>query len=232
MIFVTTAPPEWRKAYIFDSLAKLSCRTVALLEPSDRRKLPSNVERVPYIADGWNQDGRFLNALDVPSDAVVVLADADAVVQRDPLPCELDPGDGVAMGWNWYPGQTCAEEYGACRPHRHYGDSFGVDLQRVPMRNGGLIAARADTWHWLHAVWADVFRIGGPMIADHTFCQQLFVCIAIEKVHLPLRTLGYATHTHGLGPKHLTDDHTIRDGVLYHRGRIVFFAHHVKGVSH
>src|SRR5262245_37444389 len=85
MIFVTCATPDYPRPWIFPSLGMLSCPVKCLLDADDKRPLPVNVLRINYRPRGCAfQAGDFLSSLGpLPDDELVVLADCDAVVQRD-----------------------------------------------------------------------------------------------------------------------------------------------------
>lgn len=234
MIFVVSSSPTYPRAWVFPSLRHLSGhRVIALLDPSDRRELPLGVERRDFVSDCFFYDGRFVEALDVEDVENIVLIDADAVVQRAPRDGELECRDGFAIGYNAGLEDTAALESKRIAPFNSFegmGRVVGVDLRTVPMRNMGITVAKAWRWRWLREAYAPLERDGYALLQDRLHFMQFFACIAIAKHGVPLRDLGYETHSHG--HYGLTADHSIRDGQLLYRGQPVFFAHFVKGVTH
>lgn len=237
MIFVVTTSPGYDKAWVFPTLERLkSCRVTALLFPGDVRELPPNVERYDYTADCCNYDGRFLDALPpLPDDETVVFADVDAHVQRDFLPSELDPGDDVALGWNKSPTQKADEEFrllqtSGCVSVYGVNKALETDISSVPVYNFGLVSAKVKTWKRLREAYRPILRDGYAFVPRSSHYMQFFLCVALHKAGIPVRSLGYETHSHGhFGP---SPDQEIKDGRLYYRGELVMFAHLLPGVTH
>ena len=234
-VFVTTCHPTYQRAWIFPTLARLgSCRVVCLLDPADTRELPPNCERHPFTGDRCYQDGRFLDAMPgAPDDAVVILADADALVQRDFDAGELATfdrlKDGFALGYNKRPGQTGVEEYALLRPRQEISEAarvLGVSaatLRGAWVYNFGLAAARAGTWRQLRTLYATTVGDHGVDLFDYMAWMQYLICVTLHHRGIPVEELGYATHAHGhFG---LPDGCRVQGGKLYYRDRLVFFAH-------
>lgn len=239
LIFVSTCHKEYGKAFIFPTLSRLTCRTVALLEPDDKRELPANVERLPYVSSRFYQHGTFLDALPCHSDDVVVLADADAVVQRDWSESEramLDTlGDRLAVGFNMYPQQTGAEELDILRltvPLEVAARALRLtpeDMTACPMYNWGLVAARVSTWRRLQDYYqAMTLGFDPQTLFVHPTWMQYVLCCALHKHGMPVVELGYQTHSHGHFT--LTADHNVWKGKLRYKDEDVFLAHLVRGV--
>lgn len=213
---------------------------VCLLDPADKRSLPTNCERVPYTGDRYYQHGSFL--ADVPGvkdDDIVILADADAVVQRDLDAAELKTlhvlGDGFALGYNAGKGQKGEYEFRLLQPKvsvNAAAEQTGMTvplLMKVPVYNTGLVAGRVESWHHLHFFYNQHFGPGvGETIFAYPAWMQYFVCLTLAYNAIPVTELGYETHSHGhFG---LSPWHAIADGRLTYMGQLVFFAHFVNGV--
>lgn len=241
-IFATSAPPSFDRPWIFPTLDRAkSCRVMALLDSRDGRSLPDNTERRPFDHGYCPQDGSFLDGLPALSDSdVVILADADAVVQRDLTETELASfrglGDAVALGWNANPGQTGREEFNNLSPRvdleaaaKILGTTPAL-LDAMPVYNCGFMAATLGTWRRIREAYTSEFRAKGPVIFADIHWGQLQFCLLLKMGGIRVKDLGYEIHSHGHYP--LTAAHEIRDGKLYYDGQLVFFAHNVKGVSH
>ncbi len=245
MLFVTACDPRYRKAWIHPTLHHLTCDVVCLLHPGDIKTLPAgrNLFRVDYAGDcRYLQDGSFLDFLPMqpPDDEVVVLADVDAVLQRDFRPGELEPGDGMAAGWNRGPGQRGDSEYEDLKPFATVAaadEMLGVRLADVPVYNWGLLSARAATWRRLREAYRAVHDGGYPLVGHHPAHQQLLACVAVHKAGIPITPLGYKTHSHGHfqhlpGRAEISPRHRIIDRTLYYSDRTVAYVHYVRGVTH
>ncbi len=242
MLFVTSCGPHYHRPWIFPTLGRLSCRVVCLLHPSDKRELPPNVERVPFLGDRYYQDGRFLDAIPgVSDDEVVILADADAHMQRDFSPSELDMmsslGDGLAAGWNAQPGQTGEQEfYGLERSTRGLpavAEALGlpaVTLRNAPVFNWGLVAGKARTWRRLAKIYQETVGDKGELFSNPCYMQYL-LCVLCHHNRIPIRSIGYLLHSHEHFPP-LSRSHAIKEGKLYYNDKLVCYAHYVQGVTH
>lgn len=249
-LFVTTCTPTYKKAWIFDSLARLaSCRVVALLDlpPFDPRPLPANVERLPWQPGGLEyQAGYFLDGLhpcDLHDEGVVILADADAVVQRDFDESELATlarldENTFAMGYNLRPGQTGAEEHELLRPRQPLEETAAklkapADvLRHCRVYNTGLVAGRVCAWRRLRHLYECYYRCAGEvapgLFALHSWPQYL-ICSLLYEQGFAVEELPYSVHSHGhLG---LQPGCTVEGGRLLRGGRPVFFAHAVPGLA-
>ncbi len=243
MIFVTTCGKDYGRPWIFPSLGMLSCRVACLLESGDDRPLPVNVERIPYAGDRYYQAGQFLDSLPLQDDSeLLVMADADAIVQRDFDADELatfDRMSGVALGYNMRPGQQGRHELELLQPKMPLAELGGrvrlsaKSLEDCPMYNTGLMVARVKVWRRLLAAYEGTVGAAMSRAGEMFFCyagasMQYFICCVLHEYGIPVTELGYVTHSHGhFG---LTGDHTIHDRKLYYRGRLVFFPHFVGGV--
>lgn len=238
MIFATSAPPRYGKAWIFSTLDIIkSCRVVALLQPEDDRELSVSVERRDYLGDRFYQHGSFLDYLpELVDDDVLCMADADAVVQRDLSQEELatldNLGDRVALGWNMRQGQTAEEELtslGWRVSIEGTGHLLGVDMSRSPMYNTGLMTARVKTWKRLRSLY-DLIAWMGSAISDNLCYQQMVICTLLHRHGIKIVEMPYSWHSHNhFG---LTPGHAIVDKKLLYKGQPVFYAHNVKSVTH
>lgn len=239
--FATSSAADFPKQWVWDSLHHISAPKVAFLHPKDQTVLPPGVTRMPYKGDRFFYDGKFLlDAKDIRDDELVVLFDVDGVFQRDVLPGELDvPMDGVAAGWNSRKGEAGSEELARLSPKydtRTIAGKIGLPeslLRSAPMYNLGLVSARASTWRYMAYLYNRHVWAQGPQLFGDVHFQQYLVCLLLEHYHIPVRPLGYETHSHN--HYGMQREHNITEGKLYypHRGgKLVLFAHNVKGVSH
>lgn len=241
LTFATSSSADFPRQWVWDSLHHLTPPVVAFLHPKDETVLPSGVTRMDYLGDRFFYDGKFLPSTHViKDDEVVVLFDVDGVFQRDVLPGELDlPRDGIAAGWNSKVGETGREELPRLKPkldnHRLAG-KLGLPealLHSAPIYNLGLVAARASTWRYLTYLYNRHIWSQGPQLFGDLHFQQYLVCLLLEHYRIPVRPLGFETHSHG--HYRLQREHNITDGKLYypHReGKLVLYVHNVGGVSH
>lgn len=248
-LFVTTATPTYKKAWIFPSLSRLaSCRPVVLLDlpEFDPRPLPANVERLPWQPGGLEyQAGFFLDGLcpfDLKDDQLVILADADAVVQRDLNEEELATlarldENTFAMGYNLRPGQTGAEEHELLRARQSLEETARAlkappdVLRHCRVYNTGLVAGRVRAWRRLRHLYECYYRCAGEvavqLFALHSWPQYL-ICSVLYEHGFAVEEMGCDFHSHGhLG---LQPGCTVEGGRLLHGGRPVFFAHAVPGL--
>ncbi len=245
MLFVTACDPRYRKAWIHPTLSHLTCDVVCLLHPGDIKTLPAgrNLFRVDYAGDcRYLQDGSFLDCLPMqpPDDEVVVLADVDAVLQRDLRPSEVEPYGGFAIGWNRDERQRADVEYEDLKPFASVaaaGEVLGVNLADVRVFNCGLMAARPPAWRALRAAYREVHAAGYPLVGHHPAHIQILDCIALHREGIPVLPLGYATHSHGhfqhlSGRETITPQHTVVDRTLFYGGQKVAYVHYVRGVTH
>ena len=211
---------------------------VCLLEPGDTRELPANCERVPFTGDRYYQAGQFLP--DVPGlaeDDLLIMADADAVVQRDWEPEELElmrGAKGVCLGYNMRQGQQGRHELEILQPKlplSEVGRQVKMSpktLEDCPMYNTGLMSARVSVWRNVLRLYEE--HAGGVMARCHDifFCypsasMQYFICCVLSECGVPVTEFGYVTHSHGhFG---LPEGSRIEANRLYYRDRLVFFAH-------
>ncbi len=238
MIFVTSCRRDYPKAWLFDSLRLLPDRTFAILDPGDDRPLPANVTRVSRTINRCYQDGRFLDALpgDVDADEVVVLLDADAVVQRPPDDRELEPADGgFALGWNMHSWQRGEDELKLLMPQLSLKemalalDSQPYLLNECGVFNWGLASATASTWQRLREMYR--VRVGdrGPRLFGPTAWMQYLLCLTLGMAKVPIRPLGFRTHAHGhFGTPAGCE---VRDGRLWCGNELVLYAHNFPEVA-
>jgi hypothetical protein len=241
LVFVTTCHPAYPKAWLFPTLDKLGCGAYALLDPDDKRDLPANVRRIPFRSDRFYQDGRFLDALpDLDRDDVVILADADAVIQRDWSHAERalleNLGDAFAVGYNMKPGQTGLEELDIlhfARPPAEVARALRLPLRilaETPMYNWGLVAAKVSTWRTLRMVYSAATRYLNPQdLFVHPTWMQYVLCVLLAHYQIPVVEFGYGTHSHthfGFRPQHAH-----KFGKLYYGEELVFFAHNIPGLA-
>lgn len=248
LIFTTTCNKDYHRAWIFQSLSKLGGAVAALLHPDDKRELPSNVWRMPFVSDRFYQQGTFIDAMaqEIQSDdwdnQVIMLADADAVIQRDLNDDErlmLDNlGDGFAIGYNMHPRQTGAEEQAILRLAVDKGYAANAlrlttkVLDECPMFNFGLVAGKVSTWRRLRKLYAHhTEACSNPQVlfVNPTWMQYV-ICAIIYAAGIPVVPMPYSMHSH----QHftMTPEHHVRQRVLYYRYAPVFFAHYVAGVTH
>jgi hypothetical protein len=256
LIFVTTCGVSYPKAFIFPTLRHIDMTlwTIALLDPADRRELPHKVDRLPYVGDRFYQDGKFLDALPLlDANDVAILADADAVIQRDLNDNErlmLDNlGDGIAAGWNMKPGQMGKDELGILRLAGGLSPDMGEcfdrqlehaavmlrltssDMLACPMYNWGLVAAKVSTWRRLRALYAQHTAGLDPQILfEHPTWLQYALCCIVYKHGIPLVPMDYSLHSHQHFP--MQPEHHVWERKLFYKNELVFFAHLVGGVTH
>lgn len=234
----------------------LSCRTVALLDPSDDRPLPVNCERIPFTSDRFYQDGRFLDAIPawerldsnkyhwpiLADDDVVILADADAVIQRDLDDSERaaleDLGDAVMVGYNVRKGQLGCEELSMAGMKGDVNDvarAFRVtpdSLRECHMYNWGLVAAKVSTWKHLRNRYNEMTEGLDPQVHfRHPTWMQYLLCVALHEYKIPVVEMDYVMHSHGHFGLY-KDTHGIKHRKLYYTHNLVFYAHYVPGVSY
>lgn len=241
MTFATSSAADYPKQWVWSSLHHLTSPVVAFLHPKDQTVLPSGVTRMDYLGDRFFYDGKFMPSVhDLPEDELVVLFDVDGVFQRDVMPGELDvPMDGIAAGHNSRVGETGLEELGRLVPrldNRRLAGKLGLPeavLHSAPIYNLGLVAARGRTWRYLSYLYNRHVWSQGPQLFGNQHFQQYLICLLLEHYHIPVRALGFETHSHG--HYRLQREHNVTDGKLYypHReGKLVLYVHNVKGVSH
>lgn len=209
---------------------------VAILDPDDERPLPPNVSRILHKMDRFYQDGSFLDAMPyLRADSVVILADADAVLQRPPSPVEIaafqNVGHGIAIGYNDSSKQRGMYELGCLGLHRPLIDAAAV-LQ-LPVRllaeakvyNWGLVGMSVETWRFLRRVYAAHTRNVNPgeMFTRPTWMQYV-LCLLVSYYGLSVTELGYETHTHTHTGRP-QEEHQVRKNGIYYKGELVFFAH-------
>lgn len=241
LTFVTTCHPEYAKAFVFPTLSRLTCRVVVLLDPSDKRELPQNVERYDFASDRFYQQGKFLDAFPHDKDDIVILADADAVVQRDFNDAEqlaFDNLGGCLMaGPNMYPGQGGAEELDILKlivPVEEAVQKLRVTaevLMGLRMYNWGLVAGKASTWKRLQGYYeAMTFGFDPQTLFLHPTWLQYLLCAAVHRWAMPVVEMPYTVHSH----QHFSvrPEHNIRKGQLYYGNELVMFAHWFRGVTH
>lgn len=244
--FATSSAADFPKQWVWPTLHHLSSPIVAFLHPKDKTVLPEGVTRMPYLGDRFFYDGKFLlGAKDIRDDEVVVLFDVDGVFQRDALPEELDPPmDGIAAGWNSKVAETGRDELPRLKPKlddRKLAGKLGLPeslLRSAPTYNLGLVSARASTWRYLAYLYNRHIWSQGPSLFGDVHFQQYLVCLLLEHYHIPVRPLGFETHSHnhyGMQREHNIDP---VDGKLrypHRAGKVVLFAHNilhlVKGVA-
>jgi hypothetical protein len=238
LIFTTTCHPEYSKPWIFPTLSNLSCRTCALLDPDDARTLPANVERIPFRSGRFYQAGQFLDAFNgtLDRDDVVVLADADALVQRDFTEAEramlLNIGDAVAAGTNMGWEQIGQQEMDILRPKpsvERLAAALRVPeivLCYTPMYNWGLVAAKVSTWNLLRKLYAATTRYTNPQsLFVHPTWMQFILNVLLTYYQVPVVEMGYGLHSHGhFG---IQDEHRKKDGKLHYKGEVVFYSHFI-----
>ncbi len=238
MLFVTTCSPMYSKAWVFPSLSMLPGRVVALLEPSDRRELPPNTERRDYVDGPRFQDGRFMDAFpEVPDDEVVVLFDADGIIQRKPTSDEVQllssvKNDQIALGPNAHPDQRGDEEIRLLLTKCSVEGVARVlnvpDLRGVRVYNFGFASATAGSWKRFRHNVGDL-DVAGSCFSDPHWVQ-LCLCCAIHRLHMSVVDLPCSVHAHSHFGLHRGC--RIRDRKLYHEDQLVFFAHYCKSVTH
>jgi hypothetical protein len=254
-VFVTTTTPDYSKAWVFPGLEHLSDRIVCLLDDSDDRRLPDNCERVSYKCEGViHQDGRFVDTVPgLKDDDIVILLDADGVIQRDLNYWEravLNSMNGsFAMGYNVHPGQQGEEEYNLLKPKLNIYDAaqklgtYSKILRNSWIYNTGMMAARTKTWRQLKELMTPIVDKKPEQLFEMHSWPQYIICCSLFQGGVPVAELGYETHSHG--HFRLPDNHKIleesRLGLqgnmlpprrrLYYDGQLVFFAHNVNGIT-
>jgi hypothetical protein len=235
LTFCTTCNPYYPKSWIYDSLSLLSCRTRALLDPDDARTLPANVQRINFRSDRFYQEGKFLDAMpDLRPNDVVILADADAIIQRDLSEGETEffeaIGDAIAIGYNIRPGQDGETELGLLRPKFPLdwtASAFRVSvhsLTKAKVYNWGLVAAKVSTWLRLRALYdASTLGINPQDFFKNPTWLQYILCVLAHHHGISIVEIGYHLHSH----QHFgfEQEHTIKDGKLRYKDREVFFVH-------
>ncbi len=242
MILVTSCGHDYKRPWIFPTLERLSCRVMCLLHPDDNRILQRNAEKVPYLGGRYYQHGSFLESISgIADDEVVILADADAVIQRDLSSSERAVfnglGDEMAAGWNMRPGQNGEQEFHSIRCRCSLDGAARVlslpatSLREAPVFNWGLVASRAGTWRRLAFLYQKAIGDWGPRLFDNLCYMQYLLCVVCHHHGIKILPLGYDLHSHAHFPP-LSNEHTVRDRRLYYRQELVFFAHYVPGVTH
>lgn len=193
---------------------------------------------IPHDGTICNQQGQMLDVLpDVGDDDIIVMADADACIQRDLSGDEIYflqnlSSTEVGLGPNQFPGQTAETEWAHLKP-RAMKDSIertlGVQMADVPVFNGGFIAARVGVWKKIRPQFVKLWPLA-PSLFEMWRCCQLLLCVTIKKLRLTVKVVPYSMHSHQHYP--LTHLHSVIEGVLHHGNRVVFYAHHVEGMWH
>lgn len=245
ILFFTSCGADYPKAWIFPTLGMLSSQTVCLLHPTDGRPLPLSTDRVRFTGDRFYQDGRFLDSVPpLPPDRIVILADADAVLQRDFSDSELKLLDSLddnsilaGPNMNMATNQLGAAELELLKPIaplEKIAASLKVDvadLLECRMRNWGLVAARVSAWRTLQDHYAEAVGDANPQDwFTHPTWMQYLLCVMVHRHKMTLVDMPYTMHSHAhFG---LTTWHGIKNRVLFYKGERVLYAHYCQGVTH
>lgn len=153
-------------------------------------------------SSGMLQTGRWLDVLpEVRAEDVVLLSDADVLVQRDFSAADLVlladlPEDAFAAAWNAHEGDNLAEE---ARRIDLADDGFygGQEaLAWVPCFNCGVLAMRAGAWRRLREEYEAGCRDFYAR-TSHRSRIQFLVCLCLHRLGLRHVLLDAAFHSHG-----------------------------------
>jgi hypothetical protein len=235
VIFTTAITKDylWRAAPLLASLYRFGgdCRVVTV----GFHNMPAGRGYCTHAMESnqaCNQAGQVLDVLELDDGALLIQADADAVIQRDLDAAEREllgrlDSKSIAMGFNRVGPESGAEEYQLLSPHRsveEVNQRLGVDLAQVAVYNAGFIAARVAVWRELRK-WYDVMYAAGNHLFGNWRCCQLLLCCAIWHLGLHVIELPRTLHAHQhFGPH--PDDQVV-EGKLLVRGELAFYAHHV-----
>jgi len=192
-------------------------------------------EAVSMAATGQpcNQQGQVLDVLPaVDEGEVLVMMDADALVQRDLLPAERTLLAGlteweIALGPNRLEPETGAEEFELLQaryPLPHVAGLLGTRLQNVPVYNCGFVAALPWVWRRLRRTYEELLGRAGECFGNWRACQ-LLLCMAIQQLELKVVELPRTIHAHQHFGRHPDDQ--VRDGRLFVKDQLAFYAHHI-----
>jgi hypothetical protein len=153
-------------------------------------------------SNGMLQTGRWLDVLpEVRDEDVVLLSDADVLVQRDlsaaerALLAEL-PGNAFTAAWNAYEGDNLAEEarrIGLGDPGFYGGQEA---LRAIPCFNAGVLAMRAGCWRRLCEEYEGCCRAFYAR-SSHRSRIQWLVCWCLHRLGLRHVLLDAAFHSTG-----------------------------------
>ena len=163
-------------------------------------------------------------------DDVIIFCDADAVLQRAFTEGEKALFNGLAdfqvlAGRNKPCGtQRLDDEATALSMHCSHAEleEWFPDYDKAVCLNFGFVAARLSTWRLLLKMsvklWPNIERaFANPAMV------QWMMCYAIHALKMTLLELPLSVHAHGhLG---LPEGVTCTDGVWYHNGAVVAYAH-------
>lgn len=171
----------------------------------------------PFESFNMVQGGQFLDALPAMNDdELVILADADILIQRDFTAQELqqfDRMDGktLALAWNAHDKDNLHEEAG------RIGMTAEDWMKNVPCYNCGVIVGRVSAWKKLRAEF-EKDAIDWYSKSDNRCRIQWVICNAIRRAGLRVAPLSLATHAHGhfeLAPGVTPDGKHLGDTVLF-----------------
>lgn len=241
MIFCTAITRDYlgRAAPLLASLRRLrSCRKFVVTVGFEIPDQPDQYRNVTLAPTGQkaNQQGQVLDVLPDVGDETLVMADSDAVVQRDLADDELDLFNGlgptdIAMGPNILQPQTAAEEYLRLSPKRSLAEvaaALGSRLDTVPICNAGFVAAKPPVWRLLRKHYERLDALTSGMWGNWRACQLLF-CVVVDQLGLRIVDVGRQTHSHYHDGPHPLN--SIRDRKVYYGERLVFFAHCIPGIT-
>lgn len=190
----------------------------------------------PSQSHGMIQHGRFLDALpQFGGDELVVLSDADVLVQRDFRPEELARFHAydmstMGLGRNSHDTDTLAEEK---QRIGILGDEVnpyqGLELGQIPVYNCGVMVGRVALFRRLQSEYeTDCFEFYGR--CGHRSRCQFHICLALHRLSVVVDRLGGELHTHGHfgfppGAELRHEPEVRREQVLYWRGSLVMFRH-------
>jgi hypothetical protein len=176
------------------------------------------------------QDGQFLDWLPTKPGDLVILCDADIVLQRDLTATERQRFEAyddrtIGMSWNAYPNDNLRQEFDRLRPYcRGVTEINECCLADISCYNGGMIVARPETWRTIQAEYGKVWVYRSEF--QNPRCSQWLLNFAIYRLGLKVDVLGYEIHSHGHFISAWTTDH-FRDpsGLVYYKGERVLARH-------
>lgn len=179
------------------------------------------------------QQGHLIDLIpSLSDDDNVIIADADASIQRDLLLDEKwllhNLGDRVGLSNNRGDSQDALSECVICRPLVPLQDVFSQFpvLKETMIYNCGFIAAKPPVWRKARQKFEELWPQVSPLFQEWRCCQ-LVLCMSFQAAGIDVVNMGYGMHTQGHFPPQKL--HAIKDGILYYGNRPVFFVHHVQG---
>lgn len=193
-------------------------------------ELPRSENAGAPIESESPQHGSWLKVVEGKPDDIVIFTDGDIVVQRPFTQDEIKwlfalPENTVACGYNSGPAETLTVEAGRLFPRfpiDSIGARFGLDLDKTPCYNIGVIAARRSTFQRIYDAYMPLWKLATDALA-HPARQQWLVCVVFALLGLQVKVTPYSFHAnghYGIPPGCI-----YADGSLYHGNELVLFRH-------